>query len=76
MLKSIKGSAVAEPTQRAATTMHFSLSNAVTKSLHQKNQWTQSHSNQVEGDASLNKEAQTQRIVGVGRIVFTTECDS
>jgi hypothetical protein len=24
----------------------------------------------------LHKEAQTQRIVGVGRIVFATECDS
>ena len=76
MLKSIKGSAVAVPTQRAATTMHFSLSIAVTKSLHQKNQWTQSHSNQVEGDAGLHKQAQTQRIIGVGRIVLVTQCDS
>ena len=41
-----------------------------------KNQLTQPHSNQVEGDAGLHKQAQTQRIVGVGRIVFSTECDS
>lgn len=41
-----------------------------------KNHWAQSHSNQVEGDAGLHKEAQTQRIVGVSRIVFATECDS
>ncbi len=76
MLKSIKGSAVAVPAQRAATTMHFSLLIAVTTSLHRKNQLTQPHSNQVEGDAGLHKQAQTQRIVGVGRIVFAAECDS
>ena len=41
-----------------------------------KNQLTQPLLNQVEGDAGLHKQAQTQHIVGVSRIVFATECDS
>jgi len=41
-----------------------------------KYQLTQPHSNQVEGDTGLHKQAQTQCIVGVCGIVFATECDS
>lgn len=73
-MKSSKGSAMAGAAKSTPTISHFIFSR--TKLRFTRVQMDKHPLNEVQNNAVLHKEAQTQSFVSIGRIVLAVECHS